>query len=269
MNIQGYILLSPLTDKFKDFNSRFEFAHRMALISDDIYMSAIKTCNDNYLNVDMVNSLCANSLQQYEQCTSRINLENILQTFCDDNDPMPDCHKNNYQKVVERWANSEVVQQALNIRQGKIGRWEMANGTLHYKQGKNDTIFYSYDIFSSFAYHKNLSSRNCQSLIFSGDHDMTFPYVGVEQWIASLNISVEIPWKPFYVHSQVGGYEMKYALNNYSLTYATIKGGGHSLTVDKPKETIVFTKRWLSSQMYSTDSQIREDEILFDASRSI
>ncbi|KAI3724252.1 hypothetical protein L2E82_36023 [Cichorium intybus] len=67
VNIQGYILLSPLTDKFKDFNSRFEFAHRMALISDDIYMSAKKTCNDNYLNIDTVNSLCANSLQQYEQ----------------------------------------------------------------------------------------------------------------------------------------------------------------------------------------------------------
>ncbi|KAI3518387.1 hypothetical protein L1887_07067 [Cichorium endivia] len=37
LNIQGYILISPLTDKFKDFNSRFEYAHRMALISEDIY----------------------------------------------------------------------------------------------------------------------------------------------------------------------------------------------------------------------------------------
>ncbi|XP_076944242.1 serine carboxypeptidase-like 2 [Bidens hawaiensis] len=37
VNIQGYILTSPLTDKFMDFNSRFEYAHRMALISDDIY----------------------------------------------------------------------------------------------------------------------------------------------------------------------------------------------------------------------------------------
>lgn len=34
---QGYILCSPLTDKFIDFNSRVEYAHRMALISDDIY----------------------------------------------------------------------------------------------------------------------------------------------------------------------------------------------------------------------------------------
>nr|GEW18775.1 hypothetical protein [Tanacetum cinerariifolium] len=37
LNIQGYILCSPLTDKFMDFNPRVEFAHRMALISDDIY----------------------------------------------------------------------------------------------------------------------------------------------------------------------------------------------------------------------------------------
>lgn len=34
---------------------------------------------------------------------------------------------------------------------------------------------------------------------------MTFPYVGIEQWIASLDIKVEIPWAPFYVDGQVGG----------------------------------------------------------------
>lgn len=39
----------------------------------------------------------------------------------------------------------------------------------------------------------------------SGDHDMTFPYVGVEQWIASLNLGVENPWKPFFSEGQVGG----------------------------------------------------------------
>ncbi|KAD7477727.1 hypothetical protein E3N88_00863 [Mikania micrantha] len=46
-----------------------------------------------------------------------------------------------------------------------------------------------------------------EDMIFdkNGDHDLTFPYVGVEQWITSLNLEVEAPWKPFYVDSQVGG----------------------------------------------------------------
>ncbi|KAF5802906.1 putative peptidase S10, serine carboxypeptidase, alpha/Beta hydrolase [Helianthus annuus] len=60
-------------------------------------------------------------------------------------------------------------------------------------------------------------------LIDSGDHDLTFPYVGVEQWITSLNVQVEVPWKPFYIDGQVGGYITKYAQNDYSLTFATVK----------------------------------------------
>ncbi|KAI3796463.1 hypothetical protein L1987_39134 [Smallanthus sonchifolius] len=68
---------------------------------------------------------------------------------------------------------------------------------------------------------------------------MTFPYVGIEQWIASLGIRVEIPW--------VGGYEMTYAENDFSLTFATVKGAGHLVPVDKPKESMDVIKRWLAT----------------------
>ncbi|KAI3736212.1 hypothetical protein L6452_15750 [Arctium lappa] len=228
LNIQGYILISPLTDKFNDFNSRLEYAYRMALISDDIHKSAIENCNGNYVTVDTLNALCANSLHRYKQ--------------------------NNFIKVVEIWANTEVAQQALNVRQGKIGKWKLFNNTMHYNQGKNDTECYAYDIFSSFAYHKKLSSKNCRALILSGDHDMTFPYVGVEQWITSLNLGIEIPWKPFYVDGQVGGYQTKYAQNDYSLTFTTVKGAGHIVPNCKPKETMLVTELWFSSPTYSSDS---------------
>ncbi|KAL4586242.1 hypothetical protein LXL04_010877 [Taraxacum kok-saghyz] len=39
----------------------------------------------------------------------------------------------------------------------------------------------------------------------SGDHDMTFPYVEIKQWIVALNLAIDSPWKPFYVNNQVGG----------------------------------------------------------------
>lgn len=34
---------------------------------------------------------------------------------------------------------------------------------------------------------------------------MTFPYVGIEQWINALGIPVDNPWEPYYVNDQVGG----------------------------------------------------------------
>ncbi|XP_076926571.1 serine carboxypeptidase-like 16 [Bidens hawaiensis] len=252
LNIQGYILCSPLTDKFMDFNSRVEYAHRMALISDDIYKSAVENCRGNYVNIDeTTNSICANSLERYNECISDINMEDILDPLCNKSDLKPYCREYYYDFAAD-WANDEAVQQALNIRQGTIGTWEFFNTTMHYMEGKNDTFCYSYDIGSSFSYHKKLVSKNCRALIFSGDHDMTFPYVGIEQWIVALGLPVDSLWEPFYVSGQVGGYKMTYAKKDFSLTFATVKGAGHSVAQYKPKEAMVLTERWLDSKTYSS-----------------
>ncbi|KAK9051367.1 hypothetical protein SSX86_027994 [Deinandra increscens subsp. villosa] len=248
LNIQGYILANPLTDKFTDFNSRLEFAHRTALISDDIYESAMKNCHGDYVNINNANALCAQSLQRYNQCTDKISVSNILEPFCDEsNADMAYCQEYAFQAMAI-WANTDAAQHALNVTQGTIGVWELINNTLHYAEGKTDTFCYSYDVFSTVAYHKTLTSKNCRALIFSGDHDMTFPYVGVEQWITSLGVRVEIPWGPYYVDGQVGGYETTYAQNDYSLTFATVKGGSHLVLVDNPKESMDVLTRWLASQ---------------------
>ncbi|KAJ0810524.1 putative sinapoylglucose--sinapoylglucose O-sinapoyltransferase [Helianthus annuus] len=212
-----------------DINSRFEYAHRMALISDDIYKEAIDNCDGNYVDINLANLACTDSLRSYEECTSHINVDHILLPFCNKSDPTLDC-------------------------EGKVGKWVVINQTLHYKYGKSDTICYSYDIFSSFSYHKQLSSKNCRALILSGDHDFTFPHVGTEQWIALLNLEVQTPWKPFYVDDQVGGYVTEYAQNNYSLTYASVRGAGHTVVFFKPKESMVLAQRWFSSQTFSSDS---------------
>ncbi|KAL8246175.1 hypothetical protein R6Q59_007391 [Mikania micrantha] len=156
--------------------------------------------------------------------------------------------------ALNKWANMEVVQQALNVHKGMVGKFEELNSTLHYKKGKNDTIYYANDIFSSYSYHKKLSTKSCRALIYSGDHDLTFPYVGVEQWISSLNLEVEAPWEPFYVDNQVGGYLTKYTLNNYSLTYATVKGARHVVDSYKPKESFALAQMWFSSQAFSSDT---------------
>ena len=37
MHVQGFLIMSPLTDKFIDFNSRTVFAYRAALIEDELY----------------------------------------------------------------------------------------------------------------------------------------------------------------------------------------------------------------------------------------
>ncbi|PWA77414.1 serine carboxypeptidase-like 16 [Artemisia annua] len=290
LNIQGYILCSPLTDKFMDFNSRFIFAYRVALISEDIYKLGIESCDADYLNTDTTNSFCAYSLQRYKEkkLVRYIKLEKLGYSFINianlshfsfwcmviynrlrrvKFNPMFPHFYEYFYKFLNVWANTEAVQKALNVCQGTIEKWEPINMTIHYIQGKKDTACYSYDIFSSFAYHKKLVRKKCRALVFSGDHDLTFPYVGVEKWIASLDMKVEIPWKPFYVDAQVGGYEESYAQDDYSLTYTTVKvfitlnniwmfvqGAGHGVPFNKPRESMDMAERWLAWQSHSSNS---------------
>nr|QRI59129.1 chicoric acid synthase [Echinacea purpurea] len=253
LNVKGYAISSPLTDKFSDFNSRFEFAHRAALISDDIYKSAKNNCGGNYIYNAVENTECARSLQRFEECTSRINEANILDPLCDEDSQDPVCGEVG-DKYLKYYGNDKEVQKALGVREGTIEEFVKTNQSIHYLINKEDQDCYSYDIFSTIIYHKSLVSRNCQALILSADHDFTFPYVGVEQWITSLNLPLESPWNPWFVNNQVAGYRLKYARNGYSLTYATVKGAGHSIALYKPRETWVILDEWLASNSYLSDS---------------
>ncbi|KAK9058474.1 hypothetical protein SSX86_023316 [Deinandra increscens subsp. villosa] len=222
LNIKGCICVSPLTDKFSDFNSRLEFAHRVALISDDIYESTKGTCNGNYINPDPENNACSNNLQRVDECTRDINLSYILDPLCDAENPEDKCREA-AEIYLDYWANYKIVQKALHIREGTIETWHKLNDSIAYDINKEDTTCYSYDIFSSVDYHKQLVARNAQVLILNGDHDMNFPYVGTEKWIKSLDLPIASPWTPWFVSNKVAGYRTTYAKNGYTLTYETIK----------------------------------------------
>ncbi|XP_058213705.1 serine carboxypeptidase-like 17 isoform X2 [Rhododendron vialii] len=60
--IDGYLIGSPVTDSSIDRNSKVEFAHGMALISDEIYENARRSCKENYVNVDPENAACSAAL---------------------------------------------------------------------------------------------------------------------------------------------------------------------------------------------------------------
>ncbi|XP_024014892.1 serine carboxypeptidase-like 15 isoform X2 [Eutrema salsugineum] len=134
----------------------------------------------------------------------------------------------------EYWANDESVRRALNVVKGTKGKWERCDYNVRCNK----------DIRSSIPYHMNNSIQGYRSLILSGDHDMTIPFVATRVWIRSLNYSITEKWRPWMILDKVAGYTKTYA---NKMTFATVKGGGHTLEY-KPEESSILFKRWISGQ---------------------
>ncbi|XP_062177075.1 serine carboxypeptidase-like 7 [Alnus glutinosa] len=259
VNLKGYSIGCPHTNTDLETNAKITFAHRMALISDAMYQSAKTSCHGNY--ADPITANCTEALSAITQCTELISSQNILEPNCaflspkakeerarrflrEDSKnfilPSPtrtgDFWCKNFQYLLmDIWGNYKSVQDALHVRPGTIKEFFRCNVTLDYTVVTNDVV----------PYHKNLTDTGLQILVFSGDHDMVIPHNGIEQWIYSLDLTLDTDWRPWFVDGQVAGYTMKYTNDGYRLTYATVKGAGHSPQEYKRKECYDMFHRWI------------------------
>ncbi|GMI77672.1 serine carboxypeptidase-like 17 [Hibiscus trionum] len=71
------------------------------------------------------------------------------------------------------------------------------------------------------------------------------PYLATQEWIRHLNYSIVDDWRPWMVHGQVAGYTRTYSNR---MTFATVKGAGHTAPEYKPPECFVMFDRWISGQ---------------------
>ncbi|KAK9166006.1 hypothetical protein Scep_001197 [Stephania cephalantha] len=231
----------------------------MGLISNELFESLKKSCEGEYYNVDPSNKECTKDLEAFSECVSRLDGAQILEPKCILVSPKPSANigirrslNENSSKFLRSpppdpgfecrtyiymlsyyWANDDRVQEALNVRKGKVEEWNRCDYGLPYTR----------DIVSAIEYHANLSSRGYRSLIYSGDHDFLIPFRSTEAWIKSLNYSIVDDWRPWNVGIQIAGYTRTYANN---MSFATIKGGGHTAPEYKPEECFTMFERWIS-----------------------
>uniref|UniRef100_A0A0D9VYK5 carboxypeptidase D n=1 Tax=Leersia perrieri TaxID=77586 RepID=A0A0D9VYK5_9ORYZ len=118
---------------------------------------------------------------------------------------------------------------------GTVGEW------IRCKTG----IPYAMDVASSIKYHFNLTTRGYRALVFSGDHDLMVPFLSTQAWIRSLNFSIVDDWRAWHVDDQAAGYTIMYDNN---LTFATVKGGGHTSIETNPKQGFALGQRWLDNK---------------------
>nr|GEX76545.1 peptidase S10, serine carboxypeptidase, alpha/beta hydrolase fold protein [Tanacetum cinerariifolium] len=82
-----------------------------------------------------------------------------------------------------------------------------------YNYGEASMPLYEFNVQSSVVYHKELKSN----------------------------------WDAWYSNGQVAGFKTTYARDTYSLVFATVKGGGHTVPEYKPKQCLDMVKRWFAN----------------------
>ncbi|KAK0581774.1 hypothetical protein LWI29_017781 [Acer saccharum] len=266
INLKGFFIGGPGADNQIDFNSRIPFAHRMSFIPDELYETAKTNCNDDFVttnqnelcasDMDSINKLISNiyTVHVFEQSCTLPNLtdENMAQEYLKDkfisgffgsqnNGTQLWCRR--YNEVFSYiWANDKAVQEALHVHEGSISSWQYCNDTLHNS--------YNHEVTSVVEYYRNFSeAAKLRVLLYSGDCDMDIPLIGTQQWIMSLNLTLNESWRVWSVdEDQVAGYTTKFTKNtNFNLTYATVKGAGHYVGEYRKMETSAMIRSWIAN----------------------
>ncbi|EEF28987.1 serine carboxypeptidase-like 18 [Ricinus communis] len=276
VNLRGYFLIGPGANFDQDQSSKYVYANKMGLIADEIFEDAVRTCEGNYSNPP--NEECEKAMVPVKKLVAHINLGYILDPSCggDSQGPQnttqslskkpydmiikmgrrslrqksatslqadrvttPVCRKG-YQQIANTWANYPGVFEALQV--------DMNNAPDPYFLWSTtvDNILYDKTQKNVVPYYQDLTTTSIRNLIMSGDHDMDIPNVSIEMWIGSLGLDETEKWRDITVSSETLGYTRKYenARAGFSLTYVSVKGGGHFIPQYVPVETYQMVYNW-------------------------
>ncbi|CAN6171801.1 unnamed protein product [Urochloa humidicola] len=238
-NLKGYLVGNPLTGESVDVTSKVPYAHGFGLISDQLF--------ELVSEVDMGNILinkCVFASPVPNVNSSRIDggsdgrkilREEIGVGQLNHPPPRPafGCFTYHYY-LSYFWANDRRTREALGIKEGTVDEWVRCHD--------DGELPYASDLKSSIKYHRNLTSRGYRALVYSGDHDLVVPHLGTQAWVRSLNFPVVDDWRAWHLDGQAAGFTISYSNN---MTFATIKGGGHTAPEYEPERCFAMFSRWM------------------------
>jgi len=265
INLKGILVGNGVTSDIFDGDAWIPFVYGHGLIDIDLYNKTYIACNGSYWN-PQPDSECESLLYQIADLVGDLNIYGIYDDCYYDslkNSRVP-LHNPFYRisqrvrdslvekKVVaeakqrgdvpcidssraEAWLNQDSIRTALHAISVKDQEWTICT----------DQINYDSDYDTLIPIHLELLEYEIRILIYSGDVDLCVPYTGSEAWTRSLGFPTKQDWRPWKVNRQVAGYVIEY---DGGLTFATIKGSGHTVPQFKPSQSLHFFRQFLEDQ---------------------
>ncbi|XAR51662.1 Carboxypeptidase D [Bertholletia excelsa] len=258
INIKGFMVGNAVTDNYYDNLGTVTYWWSHAMISDRTYRQLINTCD---FSRQKESNECE-SVYSYamDQEFGNIDQYNIYAPPCNNSHaghggvgatrhtmrlphrPHPIFRQlSGYDPCTEKYAeiyyNRPDVQRALHANTTKIPyKWTACSEDLN--RGWNDTDATVLPIY------RELIAAGLRIWVFSGDVDSVVPVTATRYSLAQLKLSTKIPWYPWYVKKQVGGWTEVYD----GLTFATVRGAGHEVPLFKPRAALQLFRSFLRGE---------------------
>jgi len=139
---------------------------------------------------------------------------------------------------IETYMNSDVVKKALHIA-SDLPRWELCSDEVSAGYSREfQTMVKFYSMLMS-------SAKKPRILLYNGDIDMACNFLGDEWFVDDLGRKLVVERRPWLVkdkdgYNQIAGYVKQFE----RISFLTVKGAGHMVPSDKPKEAFEMFNRF-------------------------
>ncbi|KAG8089750.1 hypothetical protein GUJ93_ZPchr0011g28293 [Zizania palustris] len=213
---EGYLVGNPSTGESIDYDSKVPYAHGVGIISDQLY-ELLEEGSTAYI----LGRKCiyVSPRPNYDNIDRRILKEE--REVIHHPPPQPSIKCKDYSNYLSYfWANNIATREALGIRKGTVNEWVRCH---------DKDLPYTQDISNNIKYHRNVTLKGYRALA----------------WVRSLNYPIVDDWRAWHLDGQSAGFTIAYGNN---LTFATVKGGGHTAPEYEPERCFAMFSRWISDK---------------------
>ncbi|XP_040186159.1 lysosomal protective protein-like isoform X1 [Rana temporaria] len=142
---------------------------------------------------------------------------------------------------INTYMNKLEVQKALHVHHLEPG-WDVCSAD----------VFWTFirELRNVRAQYLELLNKGYRIFVYSGDSDMACNFLGIEWFVHSLERELQVPYNAWRYdeegHSQIAGFVKQYA----NLTLLTVKGAGHMVATDKPKEALILFHKFINNEPF-------------------
>ncbi|XP_074294585.1 serine carboxypeptidase-like 25 [Silene latifolia] len=254
LNLKGIMVGNAVTDNYYDNLGTVTYWWSHAMISDKTFHQLVNTCDfHRQKNSDECESLYSYAMDQE---FGNIDQYNIYAPPCNNSDgssvvgpthrnmKLPHLPNQIFRKLsgydpctekhAEKYYNRPDVQKALHANVTKIPyKWTACSEVLNRNWNDSEA--------SILPIYRQLMKGGVKIWVFSGDVDSVVPVTASRFALGQLKLQIKIPWYPWYVKKQVGGWTEVYE----GLTFATVRGAGHEVPLFKPRAALELFRSFL------------------------